>query len=161
MTNQRPATKILTNGITWREIQFEFWTNKRTIRFPFASLYKGQAAECLWSCSWREHPYYRRNMTHTMARTNGSKENVLMYINIYKIPENLSCMDTCVMVIPAQCNLKEKLDCYIQRLSRSPHFTALRWFAAVDYLDIKAMTCYLANLDTSLYPGQTCNIPGT
>ena len=28
LTNQRPATKILTNGITWREIHFEFWTNQ-------------------------------------------------------------------------------------------------------------------------------------
>ena len=38
LTNQRPATKILTNGITWREIHFEFWTNQRTIRFLLASL---------------------------------------------------------------------------------------------------------------------------
>ena len=33
LTNQRPATTILTNGITWREIRFEFWTNEITIRF--------------------------------------------------------------------------------------------------------------------------------
>ena len=40
LTNQRPATEILTNGITWREIHFSFWTNQRTIKSLLASLYK-------------------------------------------------------------------------------------------------------------------------
>ena len=34
--NQRPATEILTNGITWREIHFGFWTNQRTIKISFS-----------------------------------------------------------------------------------------------------------------------------
>ena len=38
LTNQRPATEILTNGITWREIHFGFWTNQRTIKSLLASL---------------------------------------------------------------------------------------------------------------------------
>ena len=36
LTNQRPATEILTNGITWREIHFGFWTNQRTIDISFS-----------------------------------------------------------------------------------------------------------------------------
>ena len=38
LTNQRPATEILTNDITWREIHFGFWTNQKTIRSLLASL---------------------------------------------------------------------------------------------------------------------------
>ena len=38
LTNQRPASEILTNGITWQEIHFGFWTNQRTIGFLLASL---------------------------------------------------------------------------------------------------------------------------
>ena len=36
LTNQRPATEILTNGITWREIHFGFLTNQRTIDISFS-----------------------------------------------------------------------------------------------------------------------------
>ena len=38
LTNQRPATDILSNGITWREIHFGYWTNQRTIGSLLASL---------------------------------------------------------------------------------------------------------------------------
>ena len=38
LTNQRQATIILTNGITWQEIHFEFWTNQVILRFLLASL---------------------------------------------------------------------------------------------------------------------------
>ena len=41
LMNQRPATEILTNGITWREIHFGFWTNQRTIKSLLASLFNG------------------------------------------------------------------------------------------------------------------------
>ena len=37
LTNQSPATEILTNGITWREIPFCFWTNQRKIKSLLAS----------------------------------------------------------------------------------------------------------------------------
>ena len=47
-TNQRPATKIPTNGITWWETHFEFWTNQRTIiRFLLASLQGCKSFPCL------------------------------------------------------------------------------------------------------------------
>ena len=38
LTNQRAATEILTNDITWREIHFGFLTNQRTIKSLLASL---------------------------------------------------------------------------------------------------------------------------
>ena len=42
LTNQRPASEILTNDITWREIHFGFWTNQRTIKSLLASLHLEQ-----------------------------------------------------------------------------------------------------------------------
>ena len=120
--------------------------------------YKGWNDECLWTCSWKENPHYRKEVPHTITKTDGTSEDVLLSINIYKIPDNLSCMDTCNMLVFDCSSFDDRLDCYIwTRSDRLPDGT--RRFVASESSHVKAMTCYLARLDTSLYPGQTCNIP--